>query len=167
MPIFRRKETLTDSDALVGGSFRSLLAHWFPLISGVGAASGVVVMALLSLGCSAAAPESKASRYLVTPVVGTVGSMAFGNHTETHGMAVLERSTGDVFFCQSRCAKIANLPPVQGQALSIHAGASDDFLFVDDSTGQVTSCSVDMANKKNVFVFESGKCQSMPLRPKG
>jgi hypothetical protein len=123
-----------------------------------------VIGALVIAGCSAPKSETKAAAYLVTPVVGTVGSMAFGNHTETHGMAVLERSTGDVFFCQSMCANIGHIPPVKGQGLSIHAGASDDFFFTNDTTGEVTSCGIDMVNKNNVFVFHSGTCRNMALR---
>jgi hypothetical protein len=131
----------------------------------IAVALAAVILAAFLVACKTPAPtaQSTGARYLVTPVVGTVGSMAFGNHVETHGMAVLERSSGDVFFCQTRCSKIGNLRPVEGQVLSIHAGASDDFFFTNDTTGDVTSCSANVVNRKNVFVFESGKCETMSL----
>jgi tetrahydromethanopterin S-methyltransferase subunit D len=84
--------------------------------------------------------------------------------SESFGVAVVERATGKVFFCQTACSEIGKVPAAEARALSIHAGASNDFFATNDVTGEVTSCSVDLVNRKVRFVFQSGACQTMRLR---
>jgi hypothetical protein len=127
-------------------------------------AAMILAAALPSVACTASPVIDKTPAYLFTPVFGSIGSMAFGMHSESFGVGVVEKATGQIFFCQNECSPIGKTTVPEPNALAVHSGSSNDFFVTNNLTGEVTSCSIELVNRKEVFVFRSGTCRAMRLR---
>ncbi len=128
--------------------------------------------AVLLVGCEK--PDLK-DAYISAPVFESTGSPG-GSFTNTLGALMVERATGEVFFCNTACSSMAKIDLEATDRLTAQPGNNAKVRFTNETRGEIITCTVGFKQTKGTFgwsynfvskdgevVFESGKCHIAPV----
>ncbi len=139
------------------------------------AVSICAAVAVLS-GCSASKMPPPQDAYFSVILTDSTGSPG-GSFTFGIGLFVVERATGDVYFCNSNCSKMGHLEMQPTDQLKGYQ-VEGHVLIANETHGRVDRCSASFEQKKGTFgwnypkqdsegfrIFKSGECTAASVHP--